>query len=428
MNLVSELNKSIKEKEKRRTRHAFPLKDSTFRNKDLIEGIKVILTKDLTMSKITKKFEKIFSRKLKTQYSLMVNSGSSANLLAFQCLINPYRKKRLQKGDEVLIPSICWSTSLWPIIQSGLKPVFVDVDKENFNINLKDLKKKISKKTKALMLVHVLGNSANMETIMKIVKKNKIILIEDTCESIGAKYKNKFLGTYGDFSTFSFYFSHQVSSIEGGMICCKNKEDENILKSLRSHGWAKDLSNQKKIEKKFKTVSKNFLFINSGFNFRPTDIQAAIGLSQFKSLENFIKIRKINREKIIKKLISDKRWNNQVTFIKRSYNVKPSWFGLTMLLNKKLKKYKEKILERMDKFGIENRPIISGNFLRQPALRKYRLKQKSRDFPNANLIHELGLFVGIKNKILTQSEINKFSNIFFKSFNFFNLKKLKGTM
>ena len=222
------------------------------------------------------------------------------------------QKKKIKKGDEVLIPSICWPTSFWPIIQSGLKPVFVDVDRENFNIDLKDLKKKISKKTKALMLIHVLGVSTNMDKLMKILKKNRIILIEDTCESIGAKYKNKFLGTFGDFSTFSFYFSHQISSVEGGMICCKNQQDEDIIKSLRSHGWIKDLSNQRKIEKQFKEINKNFFFINSGFNFRPTDIQAAIGLSQFNSLNNFIKIRKVNRNKIIKKIMTDKRWDNQV--------------------------------------------------------------------------------------------------------------------
>ena len=207
MSLTSELNKALKNKEKKRSKYLFPIKDSTFRNKDLIEGIKVIFSKDVTMSKVTKKFEKTFSKKIKTPYSLMVNSGSSANFLAFQCLTNPYRKKKLNKGDEVLIPSICWSTSFWPIIQSGLKPVFVDVDRENFNINLKDLKKKISKKTRALILVHVLGNSTNMEKLMKILKKNKIILVEDVCQSIGAQYKNKFLGTFGDFSTFSFYFS-----------------------------------------------------------------------------------------------------------------------------------------------------------------------------------------------------------------------------
>tara|TARA_B110001454_G_C12694606_1_gene423784 strand:- start:344 stop:1597 length:1254 start_codon:yes stop_codon:yes gene_type:complete len=416
MSLTSELNKALKSKEKKRSKYLFPIKDSTFRNKDLIEGIKVIFSKDVTMSKVTKKFEKTFSKKIKTPYSLMVNSGSSANLLAFQCLINPYRKKRLKKGDEVLIPSICWSTSFWPIIQSGLKPVFVDVDRENYNIDLKDLKNKISNKTRALMLIHVLGVCTNMDELMKILNKNKIILIEDTCESIGAKYKNKFLGTFGDFSTFSFYFSHQISSIEGGMICCNNKQDEDIIKSLRSHGWTKDLSNQRKIERKFKEINKNFFFINSGFNFRPTDIQAAIGLSQFKSLDNFINIRKINRNKIIKKLTTDKRWDEQVSFVKKDYNVKPSWFGLSMLFNKKFKKSKKLILNRLDKLGIENRPIISGNFLKQPALRKYNIKQKSKDFPNANYVHEYGLHVGLENNIMNRIEVEKFVNIFFKSF------------
>ena len=418
MSLLSEVNKALRIKEIKRSKHLFPLKDSTFRNKDLIEGIKVIFSRDVTMSKVTKKFEKTFSKKIKTPYSLMVNSGSSANLLAFQCLINPYRKKRLKKGDEVLIPSICWPTSFWPIIQSGLKPVFVDVDRENFNIDLKDLKKKISKKTKALMLVHVLGVSTNMDKLMKIIKKNRIILLEDTCESIGAKYKNKFLGTFGDFSTFSFYFSHQISSVEGGMICCKNQQDEDIIKSLRSHGWIKDLSNQRQVEKQFKDINKSFFFINSGFNFRPTDIQAAIGLSQFNSLNNFIKIRKVNRNKIIKKIMTDKRWNNQVRFVEKNDNIEPSWFGLAMLFNKKFKHKKNLILNKLDKLGIENRPIISGNFLKQPALRKYNINQKSKNFPNANYVHEYGLFVGLKNKIMSQIETEKFANIFFKSFIF----------
>ena len=416
MSLSSELNKALRIKEIKRSKHLFPLKDSTFRNKDLIEGIKVIFSKNVTMSTVTKKFENTFSKKIKTPYALMLNSGSSANLLAFQCLINPYRKKRLKEGDEVLIPTICWSTSLWPIIQSGLKPIFVDVDKENFNIDLKDLKKKISKKTKALMLIHVLGVSTNMDELMKILKKNKIILIEDTCESIGAKYKNKFLGTFGDFSTFSFYFSHQISSVEGGMICCKSKHDENIIKSLRSHGWVKELSNQQKIEKKYKEINKNFFFINSGFNLRPTDIQAAIGLSQFKSLDSFIKIRKLNRNNIIKKITTDKRWNNQVSFVKKKDKSEPSWFGLAMLINKKFKHQKKLILSKLDKLGIENRPIISGNFLKQPALRKYNISQKAISFPNANHVHEYGLFVGLKNITMSQKEINKFVNIFFKSF------------
>ena len=266
------------------------------------------------------------------------------------------------------------------------------------------------------MLIHVLGVSTNMDKLMKILNKNRIILIEDTCESIGAKYKNKFLGTFGDFSTFSFYFSHQISSVEGGMICCKNKQDEDIIKSLRSHGWIKGLSNRRKIEKRFKEINKNFFFVNSGFNFRPTDIQAAIGLSQFRSLNNFINIRKINRDEIIKKLTTDKRWDDQVSFVEKDNNVEPSWFGLSMLFNKKFKQSKKLILNRLDKLGIENRPIISGNFLKQPALKKYNIKQKSKNYPNANYVHEHGLFVGLKNKILTSIKIKQFVNIFFKSF------------
>ena len=183
---------------------------------------------------------------MNTKYSLMVNSGSSANLLAFQCLINPYRKRRLKKNDEILIPALCWSTSLWPIVQSGLKPKFVDIDIDTLNINLKDLEKKISTKTKAIMLVHVLGNCTNMDELMKIKQKNNLILIEDTCESLGTKYKKKNLGTFGEFSTFSFYTSHQISSGEGGMVCCKNVEDAEILRSLRAHGWSRGLKGEKK--------------------------------------------------------------------------------------------------------------------------------------------------------------------------------------
>ena len=217
----------------------YPLLENPYRKKDLNEAIKVIKSGKITIGKYTKDLEKTFSKKIKVNHSLMVNSGSSANLLALQCLINPYRKKKLNYGDNVLIPSVCWSTSLWPIIQSGLKPVFVDVNVETLNLDINDLLKKITNKTKALMLVHVLGNSTNMDELMTIIKKKKLILIEDTCESLGTLYKNNYLGTFGDFSSFSFYSSHQISSGEGGMIGCKSENDYEIIKALRSHGWSR---------------------------------------------------------------------------------------------------------------------------------------------------------------------------------------------
>ena len=399
-----------------KSKYFYPLNSDNLRKQDLAKAIKVIFSRQITMSKVTKNFEDVFKKKLNLNYALMVNSGSSANLLALQCLINPYRKRRLKPGDEVLIPAVCWSTSLWPIIQSGLKPVFVDVDKNTFNISLKDLKSKITKKTKAIMFVHVLGNAANMNELLSILKKRKIILIEDTCESLGSKFQNKYLGGFGDFSTFSFYYSHQITSGEGGMISCKSSQDYEILKALRSHGYSRVLRNRKKIEKKYSKIDSRFLFINSGFNFRPTEIQAAIGLSQFKSLDKFTEQRLINRKKIIQALKKDSLWNNQVNFLKENKNVKASWFGLPILFNKKYKNMKSKIIKKLDYLGIDTRPIISGNFANQPAVKKYNILKKGISYPNADYINDLGFFIGLPTKNISSKMIKKFKEAFFKSF------------
>ena len=234
----------------------YPLLFNAFSNSDISEGVKVLRSKYLTMSTKTEKFEKFFCKKFNFKYALMTNSGSSANLLAVSTIINPLRKKSLKKGDEVLVPAVCWSTSLWPIVQNGLKPVFVDVEMDTFNISIKDLQKKITKKTKAIMCIHILGTSANMKELQIIAKKNNIILIEDTCESLGAKYEKKYLGSFGEFSTFSFYYSHQITCGEGGMIVCQNKEDYEILKTLRSHGWSRNTSFEKIFKKKYDKVTK----------------------------------------------------------------------------------------------------------------------------------------------------------------------------
>jgi len=411
------LKKEFKKLKFLKNKFFYPLNHDNLRYQDLLEGVKVIFSRQLTMSSVTNKFENVFKKKLHLDYSLMVNSGSSANLLALQCLINPYRGKRLKPGDEVLIPAICWSTSLWPIIQSGLKPVFVDVDQDTFNISLKDLESKINKKTKALMLVHVLGNSVNMEKLMIIIKKRKLILIEDTCESLGSKFKNKYLGGFGEFSTFSFYYSHQITSGEGGMICCKHEKDYEILKTLRSHGYSRVLKNRKTLERKYNKIDNRFLFVNSGFNFRPTDIQAAIGLSQFKSLDDFAAQRSLNRKKIIKTLIEDNLWNNQVTFLKENKNVKASWFGMPMLFNKKYKNSRFRIIKKLNDFGIDTRPIISGNFARQPAIKKYNILKKHMSFPNADAINNLGFFIGLPAQKISHNMLKMFKNAFFKSFN-----------
>ena len=393
-------------------KYFYPLIENPYRKSDINEALKVLKSRRLTIGPVTDKFQNSFTKKLGSNFSLMVNSGSSANLLALQCLINPYRKKRLKPGDEVLIPSLCWSTSLWPIIQSGLKPKFVDIDLDSLNINLNDLKKKISKKTKAILIVHVLGNCVDMSELMRIVKMHNLILIEDTCESLGTKYKNKYLGTFGDFSSFSFYSSHQISSGEGGMICCKNNDDHEIIKSLRAHGWSRGLKNEKKIAAANKHLDSRFIFYNSGFNLRSTDIAASIGLNQFKDIDQFIKKRSINRDKILKIFKKKIKMMKYLSFIDANNHVKASWFGIPILLSKKINR--NKFLKKIEKLGVETRPIISGNFLKQPSIKKYKLNKKS-NFKNSDIVNNHGFFIGLPTSTISDKNIKKLVGAFEKS-------------
>ena len=383
----------------------YPLLENAFSKQDLSEGMRVIKSGQITMCLETSKFEKKFAKKNKSKFALMVNSGSSANLLSIAAACNPMRKKFLKRNDEVLIPAICWSTSLWPIVQYGLKPVFVDIDLNNLNLNIDDLVKKITKKTKAIMCVHILGLSTNMYKLRKICNQKNLILFEDTCESLGSKYNNINLGNYGEFGTYSFYYSHQITSGEGGMLVCKNLEDYNILKSLRSHGWSRDTKFHNFYKKKFKNIDEKFLFINSGYNLRPLDITAAIANNQYKRLNKFINIRKKNRNLIIKAIKKNKRWNNQFLFFESNKKISPSWFGLPILINKKINFKRKKFIEHLNKSKIENRPIVSGNFLNQPAIKLYKLKTKGT-FKNADLVQKSGFFIGLHTTKLSQSKVN----------------------
>lgn len=396
-------------------KYFYPLIEDPFSNNDIREGIKVLKSKQLTISKKTVNFEKDFSSSLKSKYSLMVNSGSSANLLALQCLINPYRKNRLKAGDEVIIPTLCWSTSLWPIIQSNLKPVFVDINPLTLNIDESEVEKKITKKTKAILLVHVLGNSCDMDQIMKIKKKHNLILIEDTCESLGSKYNDKYLGTFGEFSSFSFYSSHQISSGEGGMICCRDKVDYNIIKSLRSHGWSRGTSFENTIYKSNKRLDKRFIFFNSGYNLRPTEVSAAIGHNQFKRLNKFISIRNFNKKKIILSMKKNMIINKKIDFYYENKNVTPSWFGLPIKILVNKKKYKNIIIKKLEKNGIETRPIISGNFADQPAAKKYNLTSNNK-FPNTDFVYNNSFFIGLPTKKIDNKYLKKIVFAFENSF------------
>ena len=387
----------------------YPLHEDALNNYDLLAATKVLISRQLTMSKKTIEFENYFKKKLGLNYCLMVNSGSSANLLALFALINPIKKNRLKAGDECLVPAVCWPTSLWPVIQAGLTPRLIDVDLQSYSINLDVIKKNITKKTKAIMMINVLGNCSEIDEIQKFARAKNLYLIEDNCESLGSKYKNKYLGSYGDFSSFSFYYSHQITSGEGGMIACKKKEDYDLLKTLRAHGWDRDLRKNK---------NKGFNFINSGFNLRPLEVSAAIGLSQFKRLPNMMSIRTHNRNNIIKTLKKSNNWNEQFTFFNPRDNLKPSWFGLPLLINPKFKKTKVKFLKFLNRNNLETRPIISGNFANQPVIKLYDIKYNKQDLKNSTEIDERGFFIGLPTVKLNQKKLDKISDLLLGISNF----------
>jgi len=394
-----------------KTKIYYPLLENAFDKKDIELGVKVIKSKQLTMSKITRNFEKTFSKYLGVKYAVMVNSGSSANLLSLFVAKYSYKFK---SGDEIIIPTICWSTSLWPIIQAGLKPVFVDVNLKDFNASLEEINLKINKKTKAILLVHVLGTSLKIDNLLKITKSKNILIIEDSCESLGSKYKNKYLGTFGEFSSFSFYSSHQISSGEGGMICCKNNEDYNIIKSLRSHGWSRGTSFENKIYKNNQSLDKRFIFFNSGYNLRPTEVSAAIGYNQFKKLDKLIKTRLTNRNKIINSILNNQSLKLKIGFFRENKNVKASWFGIPIKLLKNIRN-KRKIINNLERNGIETRPIISGNFAKQPACIKYGLSVNKK-FPKTDIVYNKSFFIGLPTKKIGDKFLNKLIFAFEKSF------------
>ena len=393
-------------------KYFYPLLENGFSDKDINEGIKVLKSKFITMGKHTLKFEKYFAKKFNSKYAVMVNSGSSANLLSVFASKNPLRLNTFKTGDEALIPSLCWSTSLWPLVQAGLVPKFTDINPRTLNVDVDHLISKITKKTKLILLVNVLGSSTDLKKIATIAKRKKIILIEDNCESLGAKQKNKFMGTFGDFGTFSFFYSHQITSGEGGMILCNNQKDYEILISLRSHGWSRGIF-QNKISKLHPKLDPRYIFYNSGFNLRPLDIQAAMGFSQLKRFNKIKNARTNNINMIIQNLIKDKRWKNQFEFIKIPKDVKPSFMVMPILLNKKFAYKKKLFIDKLENLGLETRPVISGSFANQPSTKLYKLNKNNEIFRGAQLVEDLGFVIGLHTKKIKKNTLKKINNALF---------------
>lgn len=368
----------------------------------------IIKTKKFTQSNQVKIFEKKFSQWQSSKYSIFVNSGSSANLLIiFTC-------KDLYKWDEkseVIVPSLTWTTTVTPVLQAGLKPVFVDCNLKDYSFDYQQLEKRITKNTKAIFVAHILGFPADIKKIKEIIKKRKIILLEDSCESIGARLEKKKVGNFGLASSFSFYWGHHLSTIEGGMITTNNKKFYERCIIKRSHGLARELpkKSQYKIKSKFSNINFKYLFITDGFNLRNTEINAFLGNLNIKKLNKWIKVRNQNYTEIFELL--KKKFNKYFILpnFKRSY----SSFAISFVFKqKKIKLLFENFLEK-NKF--ETRPFISGNLLKHPYLKKFSSKNF---FNNSNLIHSNGLYIG-NNQFINNVKLKKLKKLisyFFKKY------------
>jgi CDP-6-deoxy-D-xylo-4-hexulose-3-dehydrase len=354
-----------------------------------IENLISFLRKDniLTQSKEVLKFEKIWSKWLGVKYSVFVNSGSSANLLSIQLL-----KIRYPQGGEIIVPPLTWSSDIASIIHCGFKPVFVDVDIETLGMNTDKIISKINKNTRAVFLSYIQGFNCLTDKLLKYLKKKKICLIEDVCESHGAKHKNKKLGTFGWTSNFSFYYAHHMSTIEGGMICTNDKKTYYDLLMLRSHGMTrevKDINFQQSIKKKYKDLNSKFIFYYSAYNLRNTEIGAIIGQSQIKRLDLNIKKRNSNLLFFLKNLDKDKYFIDFNTIGQSNY-------AFNLILKKMDKLLMKKIMNALDKNGIEYRlgSAGGGNQLRQPYLKNIVSKTEALKFKNTEHIHFCGLYIG----------------------------------
>lgn len=364
------------------------LASSTWDSAELEAIQRVINSNRFTMGGTVKKFEELLVNFTGSKYCVMVNSGSSANLLAVASLFY-HKTKKLKRGDEVIVPAVSWSTTYYPLYQYGLKLKFVDVDINTLNYNIHELAAAVTNNTEMVLAVNLLGNPNDFEAINTIIGPRDIILIEDNCESMGAEFQNKQAGTFGLLGTYSSFFSHHISTIEGGMIVTDDEELYHILLSLRAHGWTRDLPKENKVSgiKSESYFDESFKFVLPGYNVRPTEITAATGIEQLRKLPDFLKVRRQNAY-TFKELFGDSPY-----FRIQQEVGKSSWFGFSLIIRDGVTLHRDDVVERLISAGIECRPIVGGNFTKNKVIKWFDYEIFG-SLKNAELVDKNGFFVG----------------------------------
>ncbi|PKL19118.1 MAG: lipopolysaccharide biosynthesis protein RfbH [Spirochaetae bacterium HGW-Spirochaetae-5] len=369
----------------------------------------------LTYGRYSAEFEKKLAEYLGVKWSFLVNSGSSANLLAFMTLTSPLLKDRaVKRGDEVITVAAGFPTTVAPIIQYGAIPVFVDVDLETFNIDVNYLDKALSSKTKAVMVAHTLGNPFNLKAVSDFCKKNNLWLIEDNCDALGSKFEGKFTGTWGDMGTSSFYPPHHMTMGEGGAVYTDNPLLKKIMLSIRDWGrdcWCDsgvDNTCKHRFSGQYGTLpfgyDHKYVYSHFGYNLKATDMQAAIGCAQLEKFPSFVEKRKENFAKLYNGL---KSVENKLILPKATEGSDPSWFGFLMTLRDDVSFKRNELAEHLEKNNIQTRNLFAGNITRHPCFDEMKEGVNYRvagDLKNTDKIMNdsfwVGLYPGMKDEAI----------------------------
>ncbi|TFD29185.1 DegT/DnrJ/EryC1/StrS family aminotransferase [Cryobacterium lyxosi] len=365
----------------------FPLATSSWDEAEYAALQLVIENGRFTMGPLVAQFEREFAAFFGARFGVMVNSGSSANLIAIAAAVLDPRFD-LNAGDEVLVPAVSWATTYYPLHQYGLTLKFVDIDVDTLNMDLDLLEQSVGPRTKAIFAVNLLGNPNDFARLRTLADKHNLVLIEDNCESLGAKDAGLFAGTAGVMGTFSAFFSHHISTMEGGIILTDDEQLYQEMISLRSHGWTRELPVDNHVHAKCGDLFDDmFRFVLPGYNVRPLEMSGALGIEQLKKIPALVAGRRENARYFVEK------FNDLPTVRIQQEQGESSWFGFSLVLEGDLAGRRPEVVTALNAAGIECRPIVAGNFTRNPVMSLLK-SIVPVDLPAADKIHEDGLFVG----------------------------------
>ncbi len=366
----------------------YKLTSSTWDQAEINAINEVIHSGQYSMSNKVAEFEDKFAKDFGSKYAVMVNSGSSANLIMIGALF--FKKNNfLKAGDEIIVPAVSWATTYAPLQQYGLHVKFVDIDLQTLNFDLQALESAISDKTKAIFAVNLLGNPNDFAAINKIIANKNIILIEDNCESLGATFQGKQAGTFGAMGSFSCFHSHHIVTMEGGVVVTDDEELYHILLALRSHGWTRHLPEKNLLcVKSDDDFEEKFRFLIPGYNVRPIEMCGATGITQLDKLPKMIQTRRENAE-LFQELLA-----NNPNFIIQKEIGESSWFGFAITIKEQSKLQRRKVLEILANANIETRPIVAGNIAKKEMIAKYFDYSIAGEMKNAEIIDQRGFYVG----------------------------------